>query len=96
MSDLPNRYRKKPVVVEAIQNTGGSDNLITLYAWAAGSLTDSGPEGEVYIETLEGTHRGDVGDWIIKGIKGEFYPCKPDVFDATYEQVADDAEVKRL
>lgn len=41
---------------------------------------------EVFIETLEGTMKADVGDWIIKGVKGEYYPCKPDVFDMTYEK----------
>lgn len=47
------------------------------------------PEGNVYfeIETLEGTMKASLGDWIIKGVKGEFYPCKPDIFEATYERV---------
>lgn len=44
---------------------------------------------EVFIETLEGTMKADVGDWIIKGVKGEYYPCKPDVFDMTYEKNED-------
>ena len=88
MSERPSRYRKKPVVVETMQNTGAFDNLAALYAWCP-SLVESGPEGEVYIETLEGTHRGNVGDWIIKGVQGEFYPCKPDIFEETYEQVTD-------
>jgi hypothetical protein len=43
------------------------------------------PLGEIYIPTLEGTHTAKAGDWIIRGIKGEFYPCKPDIFAATYE-----------
>jgi len=78
-------YRKKPVVIEAVQNDGGSECLTALAHWMGDAFTDSGPEGEIYIETLEGTHRGDVGDWIIKGVKGEFYPCKPDIFEQTYE-----------
>ena len=52
------------------------------------------PSGEVwragdylYIGTLEGTHRADPGDWIIRGVKGELYPCKPDIFEATYDRV---------
>ena len=43
----------------------------------------------MYIETLEGVHRADSGDWIITGVKGEQYPCKPDIFDKTYEKVED-------
>lgn len=43
----------------------------------------------MYIETLEGVHRADPGDWIITGVKGEQYPCKPDIFDKTYEKVED-------
>ena|SRR5699024_1563629 len=48
---------------------------------------EGSPEGKavIEIETLEGTMRADVGDWIIKGVQGEFYPCKPDIFEATYE-----------
>ena len=77
------KYRKKPVVVEAVQWTGNN--------W--GELTDFmhdayGVEGQkITIVTLEGTMTADVGDWIIKGVKGEFYPCKPDIFEATYEEV---------
>ena len=46
-----------------------------------------GCEGFVYVSTLEGTMRADVGDWIIKGVKGELYPCKPDIFQQTYDPV---------
>jgi hypothetical protein len=67
-----------------IQNDGGSANLVFIAKWASNFL-DSGPEGEIYLDTLEGTMRADVGDWVIKGVKGEFYPCKPDIFEATYE-----------
>jgi hypothetical protein len=44
-------------------------------------------DGRLYIPTLEGTHAADPGDWIIRGVKGEFYPCKPDIFAATYDEV---------
>lgn len=77
------RFRKRPVVVEAMLNTGGSACHVDLAAWSGD--VEFGPEGEVYIHTLEGTMRADVGDWIIRGVQGEFYPCKPDIFDATYE-----------
>jgi hypothetical protein len=49
-------------------------------------------ENGIAIKTLEGVMRGDMGDWIIKGVKGEFYPCKPDIFEATYESVASEPQ----
>ena len=51
-------------------------------AWKAGA---AGVKADVYIDTLEGTHHASVGDYIIKGVHGEFYPCKPDIFAKTYE-----------
>ena len=86
------RYRKKPVVIDAVQWTGSN-------FWEVAEMTgllkkghcsfEQVPNGRLSIETLEGRMTADVGDWIIKGIKGEFYPCKPDIFAATYEEVAD-------
>ena len=83
-------YRKKPVVIEARQLS--RENGPELAAWSGGgwfSLFGRGDRGEdishVSIQTLEGTMRADLGDWIIKGVSGEFYPCKPDIFAATYE-----------
>lgn len=81
-------YRKKPVVIEALQFTGGAASADTIKAFA----------GEAYecwwfnhdtigIKTLEGTMHATPGDWIIRGVRGEFYPCKPDIFAATYEPV---------
>lgn len=85
------KYRKKPIVIEAVQFTGGAYSIrkivdelkipIDLYEFTNGS------DGEFHIYTLEGTHRADVGDWIVKGIKGEFYPVKPEIFEVTYEKV---------
>ena len=77
------RYRKKPVVIEAIQWAG--KNKLDIRKFAAPSVYFF--NGEVYIDTLEGTHRASVGDFIIKGVHGEFYPCKPDIFEETYEYV---------
>lgn len=76
------KYRKKPVVIEAIQWNG--ENTMEILKWAGNKayLHDS-----IYIKTLEGDHKATIGDYIIKGIKGEFYPCKPDIFEATYEKV---------
>ena len=81
------QYRKKPVVIEAQQIKDSdfdnphpnSDHII--------GVIYSPKEKCVYIETLEGKMKGDLGDWIIKGVKGELYPCKPDIFEATYEKV---------
>lgn len=84
-----NRYRKKPVVIEAIQRTGDNDTEIV--EWAYGGWSDSRmwqhQDGSLVIPTLEGDHKAGVGDWIIKGVKGEFYPCKNDVFVISYEAV---------
>jgi uncharacterized protein affecting Mg2+/Co2+ transport len=86
-------YRKKPIIVEAIQYNG---NCVELYNWSNGVVVvspvlepdENNPSGDyVQIHTLEGTMIGDRGDWIIKGINGEFYPCKPDIFEKTYEIV---------
>jgi hypothetical protein len=86
------RYRKKPVVIDAFQYTEGYDAWIALIAWLHQwfPLDDDIPlmmttGGALTISTLEGDMRADLGDWIIRGIKGEIYPCKPDIFDATYE-----------
>ena len=90
-------YRKKPVVVEAIQWTG--KNLQELKNFVGDSLeydvmdaaweVGKGPViVNVRIQTLEGIHHASVGDFIIKGIRGEFYPCKPDIFAKTYESAS--------
>ena len=76
------RYRKKPVEVEAVQWTGENWQEIKDFAGSDVSF-----DGRLYVFTLEGTLKVDIGDYIIKGVKGEFYPCKPDVFEKTYEPV---------
>ena len=79
------KYRKRPVVIEAIQYAGKS-NCRECHEFLGYEHHASECGGvEILIETLEGTMTASVGDWIIKGIKGEFYPCKPDIFAATYE-----------
>ena len=79
------KFIKKPVVIEAIQWTGWNGSEIESFTGG-----DSGPIASMLpftIKTLEGEHTASVDDWIIKGVKGEFYPCKPDIFEATYEAV---------
>lgn len=79
------KYRKKPVVIDAIQLQVGVQSMSAVQAFTSGTAR---PEigGAMLISTLEGNMRADIGDWIIKGVKGEFYPCKNDVFEATYER----------
>ena len=78
------RYRKKPVTIEAVQWTGNNISEICKFTGRDVSHLLSG--GQLYITTLEGVHHASVGDYIIKGVKGEFYPCKPDIFANTYEE----------
>jgi hypothetical protein len=82
------RFRKKPVVIEAVQNNS-SLKPADLHSFL-GDFEGVTVEGKcLVIKTLEGDMRADEGDWIIKGVKGEFYPCKPDIFAATYEPVTE-------
>lgn len=87
------QFQKKPVVIQAVQVTGTPDNTRELIDWAKGSITpiflDDRPHyGKcISVNTTEGAMWAVKGDWIIKGVKGEFYPCKPDVFEATYTEV---------
>jgi hypothetical protein len=78
------QYRKKPVVIEAIQLV---DENVDLLLGFCGDKIKSHPLTGVVIETLEGDMLASKGDYIIKGVKGEFYPCKPDIFEMTYESV---------
>lgn len=83
------KYRKKPVVIEAWEFDGALDYSKTLpkeIKDMIGSIRLTG-DGKLKIRTLEGDMFADRGDFIIKGVQGEFYPCKPDIFTATYELV---------
>ena len=89
------RFRKKPVVIEAVQWKG--DNLAEVIRFTGLHESALGWTWDQYeaviareglkVFTLEGPLFASVGDWIIRGVKGEFYPCKPDIFAATYEPV---------
>ena len=99
------KFRKKPVVIEAMQWTGVAESATPIINWiltegAEGSTAtyicsdpdrcteNSGDSPHfIRIRTLEGDMDATLGDWIIRGVQGEFYPCKPDIFDATYEAV---------
>jgi hypothetical protein len=86
------QFRKKPVVIEAMQHStrgGLTDALVDfLGGEAARNIVWSYVAGKIYITTLEGQMSAQPGDWIVKGIKGELYPVKPDIFKATYEPVS--------
>ena len=82
------KFQKKPVVIEAIQAL--PENIDEILSWSTNErpikiATEHYPKMEIFITTLEGMMRADEGDWIIKGVNGEVYPCKPDIFEATYE-----------
>lgn len=79
------RFRKKPVVIEAVQFDGTEEHAIAL---GLSVLRDVDYRAYT-IPTLEGRMKVRAGDWIITGVKGERYPCKPDIFEATYEEVTD-------
>jgi hypothetical protein len=81
------KYRKKPVIIEAIQYREGYP--LSVIEFAGGSAMWSRESNVVKIETLEGNMIANVGDWIIRGVNGKFYPCKPDIFEKTYEEVKD-------
>jgi hypothetical protein len=86
-------FRKKPVTIEARQ-LAEPNTPNEIAAWCGGRVCGVGDLSAkvwIEIETLEGTMRGDYGDFIIKGVKGEFYPCKPDVFWVSYEGVSDES-----
>ena len=84
------KFRKKPVVIEARPFDGSEQVAHALMEWIGGKVYATTGDGRtsIIIPTLEGDHRADPGDWIIRGVKGEFYPCKPDIFEATYELVS--------
>lgn len=91
-------FRKKPVEIEAFQYDGDLKGKDGYYVpdWAAdafesgvmyyASLSDNEPPCELFIKTLEGDHHVSVGDFVIQGVHGELYPCKPDIFEATYDK----------
>lgn len=86
------KFRKKPVVVEAMQWDGTAHSTLMIQFFIGQELElKPNPKGTVtdrfflMIPTLESPHEASGGDWIIKGVNGEFYPCKPDIFEKTYE-----------
>ena len=103
MTTTPQRFTKRPVTIEAIQWDGTKESashiLDWMFSWAidrgaSANYMDSqrtGGEPLIAIETLEGTMLASSGDWIIRGVQGEFYPCRDDIFRQTYEAVEDES-----
>lgn len=86
------KFIKKPVVIEAIQFVG-DDLSPFIKAWGSDfcrAVTGQNTGSTLTLFTLEGDHTASMGDWIIRGVKGEFYPCKPDIFEMTYEPAEKD------
>lgn len=90
------KYRKKPVVIDAWQYDGdlkNSDGEFCCPPWVESAFVEGtlyygtldGSPSELFVKTLEGDHHASVGDYIIQGVAGELYPCKPDIFARTYE-----------
>ena len=92
MKMMIKKYRKKPVVVEAVQWTG--KNHVEMCEFIDWEVLEIRPKEGLIIHTLEGDHHASPGDYIIKGVNGEFYPCKPDIFSKTYESEADTPQLQ--
>lgn len=99
MSEAAATFRKRPVDVQAVQFTD-MDSYLAIVAWWKSWKTETldatekfefrgGGNALVLINTLEGWMTASPGDWIIRGVQGEVYPCKPDIFEMTYERVSD-------
>lgn len=84
MADI---YRKRPVIVE-VMGPLTVENAVQVQSWCGGSIgTEYGEPVALIIPTLEGSMVASLGDYVIRGVQGEFYPCKPDIFAQTYEPV---------
>ena len=81
------KYRKKPVVIEAVRYTGTPESHLELQQWMGAGPLSMRPPLALFIETLEGTMHVSPGDYVIRGVQGEYYPCKPDIFEASYEEL---------
>ena len=81
------KFRKKPVVIDAIQYTGDNPEQVAAFMCKGEILLQHPVSKGISINTLEGNMLASPGDWIIKGVAGEYYPCKPDIFETTYEAV---------
>ena len=81
------KFRKKPVVIEAVQLGDSKEDIVAALRFCGSLQMFTQGAVRFAVKTLEGTMKGNVGDWLIKGVVGEFYFCKPDIFEQTYELV---------
>ena len=82
------KYRKRPIVIDAVQFMGDNDgDCLDFLGMRNNPPNPLDTKRNLYIDTLEGRMLVSIGDWIIRGINGEFYPCKSDIFDKTYEKL---------
>ena len=98
--NLIQQFTKKPVTIEAIQFSNDPDTISNIHGFMGFAKGQIAKETHglpvLKIETLEGVMTAQVGDWIIKGVNGEFYPCKPDIFEKTYVRVSSDYKARIL
>jgi hypothetical protein len=90
MTQPAGRFRKKPVEIEAMPFDGTEASANEILSWIGTGASYRRGSNALFISTLEGEMTASEGDWIIKGVQGEFYPCKPSIFAATYEPAEDD------
>lgn len=97
--EVVQKFVKKPVVIEAVQIPNDYDGACIIQQWMIDNgcddvelvmTADEDVRTYFIVSTLEGDMRGVPGDWIIRGVQGEFYPCKPDIFEQTYERVTNE------
>lgn len=87
-------YQQKPIIVEAVQFNDTPESIEEIHEFVNAQITISyeEPEPKLIIRTLEGDMKASVGDYIIKGIQGEFYPCKPSIFEQSYLEIQQNEE----
>jgi hypothetical protein len=90
------KYRKKPVVIDAVQITPGNDEAVLAFMGETNCPFEVVGHWEMVIHTLEGDMHLSTDDWLIRGVQGEFYPCKPDIFEASYEAVEEEDALPRV
>lgn len=83
----PRKFRKRPVTIEAMQVTDAKSVLDIVDWMKSRTVGYNTTPPTIWIDTLEGRMTADTGDWVIKGVEGEFYACKPRIFDKTYQEV---------
>lgn len=87
------RFRSRPCEISAARFDGVYENALAIVAWADGAVSADNGDGTLSITTLEGTMKAIAGDWIVKGLKGEFYPVKDEIMQLKYEVIPDEPSI---